>query len=137
MRKSMRSILLIAVIICALAFFSGCGIDTSSLGASASSMNEPKETVTEEPVDEAEEEYEDDEMTDEEEQADLEQEEEESNLELTVWLTKTGKCYHIEGCKYLKSKARSLTQKEAIDEGYSACSKCISARWLPKNYTGD
>lgn len=100
-------------------------------------MNESKETVTEEPVDEMEEDDESDEMMDEEEQADLEQEEEESNLELTVWLTKTGKCYHIDGCNYLKSKARSLTQKEAIDEGYSACSKCISARWLPKDYTGD
>jgi hypothetical protein len=66
-----------------------------------------------------------------------EEEIEESKLNSTVWLTKTGSCYHIEGCRYLKSMARSLSQKEAIDEGYSACSYCIDSYLLPKYRPGD
>lgn len=63
-----------------------------------------------------------------------EQAEEESKLNATVWLTKSGKCYHVEGCSYLKSKARSMTQKQAIDEGIEPCSRCITSFWLPKYY---
>ena len=60
---------------------------------------------------------------------------EESKLNCTVWLTKTGDCYHIEGCRFLRSKYESLTQREAIERGYAACSECITSYWLPKRQT--
>ena len=60
---------------------------------------------------------------------------EEAKLNCTVWITKTGDCYHLEGCHYLRSKYESMTQEEAINRGYSACSECISAYWRPKYLT--
>lgn len=40
-----------------------------------------------------------------------------------VYVTKTGKKYHREGCRYLKSIAASYTVEEAENRGYTACSK--------------
>ena len=41
----------------------------------------------------------------------------------TVYITKTGKCYHEEYCSYLKSSIET-TLSEAVSQGYSPCSKC-------------
>lgn len=60
-----------------------------------------------------------------------ERKEEEIKLGYTVWVTKSGKCYHIDGCSSLRSKAASMTQKQAIDRGYSPCNNCIYGSMLP------
>ena len=43
-----------------------------------------------------------------------------------VWLSATGNCYHrINNCgKMNPNKARQVTRAQAIEQGYSACSKC-------------
>lgn len=57
--------------------------------------------------------------------------EEQSKLNLIVWRTKTGDCYHMEWCPYLRSRAGSMTQKQAIDRGLKPCDKCIKGYDLP------
>lgn len=42
----------------------------------------------------------------------------------TVYLTKTGDCYHAEGCSSLRKSKIETTLKNAVDKGYSPCSKC-------------
>lgn len=43
-----------------------------------------------------------------------------------VYLTAAGSCYHHEGCSYIagKSNLRTMTESEAIANGYSPCSRC-------------
>ena len=45
------------------------------------------------------------------------------NGNTTVHVTKTGSCYHRAGCSYLKSDI-AITLKDAVDKGYSPCSRC-------------
>ena len=40
-----------------------------------------------------------------------------------VYVTDTGSKYHRSNCSYLKSK-NSITKEKAIQQGYSACSRC-------------
>lgn len=40
-----------------------------------------------------------------------------------VYVTDTGSKYHRSGCSYLKSK-NAITKEKAINQGYSACSRC-------------
>lgn len=47
----------------------------------------------------------------------------EPNTEQTVYVTDTGSKYHRSGCSYLKSK-NAITKEKAIQQGYSACSRC-------------
>ncbi len=47
----------------------------------------------------------------------------EEKKEETVYITKTGKKYHREGCRYLKSSI-PLDKNEAIARGYGACKVC-------------
>jgi hypothetical protein len=42
----------------------------------------------------------------------------------TVYITKTGSKYHSEGCSYLKKSSYAISLKDAIDRGYTACSRC-------------
>lgn len=42
----------------------------------------------------------------------------------TVYVTKTGKKYHLENCSSLSSSKKSIELSEAIDKGYTPCSKC-------------
>lgn len=42
----------------------------------------------------------------------------------TVYITRTGACYHRAGCRYLRSSCIETTHNEAIKEGYRACSIC-------------
>lgn len=41
-----------------------------------------------------------------------------------VYITKTGKKYHQVGCSYLKSSKQAIDLDEAMQKGYTACSKC-------------
>lgn len=40
-----------------------------------------------------------------------------------VYITRTGECYHRDGCSYLKSRIE-VTLEDAVDRGYWACSRC-------------
>lgn len=41
----------------------------------------------------------------------------------TVFITKTGKKYHRDGCSYLKSRI-PISLKDAKARGYTPCSRC-------------
>lgn len=131
MKTKELSIFFLIMLLCVLTLLPGCGIDPSSLGASASMPSVPEEEMTEEPEYDVSAES-DQTVEDYEEEQSLA--EEESKLNYTVWLTNTGECYHLDTCRYLKSRKCSLTQKEAIDEGYDACKWCISGSILPEYY---
>lgn len=54
-----------------------------------------------------------------------------------VYVTKTGSCYHIEGCSYLKSSI-PISFEDAKASGYYACSRCnpdsnLGERYKPQN----
>ena len=42
----------------------------------------------------------------------------------TVYITKTGKKYHRDGCRYLSQSKIKTTLKEAKANGYTACKVC-------------
>ena len=42
----------------------------------------------------------------------------------TVYITKTGKKYHTENCSYLKKSSISIDLKDAVNRGYTPCSRC-------------
>lgn len=42
----------------------------------------------------------------------------------TVYVTKSGKKYHEENCRYLSNTSYSLNLVEATEKGYTACSIC-------------
>lgn len=44
--------------------------------------------------------------------------------ESAVYVTKSGKKYHREGCSSLRKSKKEITIEEAIDRGYEACSRC-------------
>jgi endonuclease YncB( thermonuclease family) len=44
--------------------------------------------------------------------------------EIIVYVTKTGKKYHREGCPHLRKSSRAITLKEALEKGYEPCSHC-------------
>lgn len=46
------------------------------------------------------------------------------NNELIVYVTNTGKKYHMAGCRYLKRSQISIKLKDAKAEGYEPCSVC-------------
>ncbi len=48
------------------------------------------------------------------------QKEEKSN----VYVTETGKKYHLEHCRYLKYSRYEISLKEAVKKGYGACLVC-------------
>jgi hypothetical protein len=43
---------------------------------------------------------------------------------VTVYITRTGKKYHQDGCRYLRKSRIAITIKDALQQGYSACSVC-------------
>ena len=42
----------------------------------------------------------------------------------TVYITRTGKRYHREGCRYLRGGAVAMTREEALKRGLSPCRVC-------------
>lgn len=42
----------------------------------------------------------------------------------TVYVTRTGVCYHREDCKHLSKSKRAMSLKEAKQRGYSPCGTC-------------
>lgn len=48
----------------------------------------------------------------------------EQQKEVTVYITKTGKKYHRDGCRYLSRSKIKTTKKKAVKSGFGACSIC-------------
>ena len=48
----------------------------------------------------------------------------ENNTEVTVYITKTGKKYHLGNCRYLKKSKIKISLKEACERGYTPCKVC-------------
>ena len=48
-----------------------------------------------------------------------------TSLPSTVYVTRTGKKYHLATCEYLNESRSAITLKDAIENGYTPCSKCI------------
>jgi hypothetical protein len=44
--------------------------------------------------------------------------------EQTVYITKTGKKYHLATCRYLSQSKIAISLKDAKANGYTACSVC-------------
>jgi len=42
----------------------------------------------------------------------------------TVYVTRTGKKYHVAGCRYLRSSQIAMKLKDAVNAGYTPCSVC-------------
>ena len=42
----------------------------------------------------------------------------------TVFVTRTGKKYHRDGCQYLRQSKRKIELSAAIDKGYTPCKVC-------------
>ena len=47
-----------------------------------------------------------------------------ASSDTTVYVTKTGDCYHSSGCNSLRKSCISITLQEAIDDGYKPCRNC-------------
>ena len=47
-----------------------------------------------------------------------------TNKEQTVFVTRTGKKYHRDGCQYLRQSKRKIGLSAAIDKGYTPCKVC-------------
>jgi competence protein ComEC len=43
---------------------------------------------------------------------------------LTVYVTRTGKKYHRDGCRYLAASKTPISLKDAKAKGYTACKVC-------------
>lgn len=43
---------------------------------------------------------------------------------LTVYVTRTGKKYHRDGCRYLAASKIEISLKDAKAKGYAACKVC-------------
>lgn len=48
----------------------------------------------------------------------------EQKKETTVYITKTGAKYHRGSCSYLRKSKIAISKKDAIANGYDACSRC-------------
>lgn len=46
------------------------------------------------------------------------------NLDVTVYITNSGKKYHRDGCQYLSQSKIAISKRDARDQGYTACSRC-------------
>jgi hypothetical protein len=46
------------------------------------------------------------------------------NQTQTVYITRSGKKYHLDGCRYLTASKIAISLKEAKAKGYTACKVC-------------
>ena len=51
------------------------------------------------------------------------------NGDTIVYRTRTGECYHRNGCSYLRSSCIELTLREAVERGLRPCSRCSPPRY--------
>jgi hypothetical protein len=42
----------------------------------------------------------------------------------TVYITRAGKKYHLDGCRYLAASKTAISMKDAKAKGYKACKVC-------------
>ena len=70
----------------------------------------------------------------EKEAEEAKREEDRSKENYTVYITKSGGKYHFDGCRYLKSVGRVMTQGEALRQGYEPCSNCVMRSDIPSYY---
>lgn len=47
-----------------------------------------------------------------------------TNKEQTVFVTRTGKKYHRDGCQYLRQSKRKIELSSATKKGYTPCKVC-------------
>lgn len=47
----------------------------------------------------------------------------------TVYITRTGAKYHLSGCQYLRKSKISISLENAVNQGYTACSRCNPPVW--------
>ncbi|HQF67490.1 MAG TPA: hypothetical protein PLC91_00970 [Candidatus Cloacimonadota bacterium] len=47
-----------------------------------------------------------------------------TNQNYTVYVTKSGKKYHTENCRYVLGKRIPINRLDAIDSGYEPCKRC-------------
>ena len=47
------------------------------------------------------------------------------NYSSTVYITRTGKCYHLPGCRYAKNTVGSMSKSDAKNSKYRACKHCF------------
>ena len=45
-------------------------------------------------------------------------------IKMTVYVTPSGKKYHLDGCDYLNEKSIKTSLEQAIKSGFDPCSKC-------------
>ena len=45
----------------------------------------------------------------------------------SVYITKTGKCYHLKNCEYLRSSSIEIQLNNAISKNYRRCSVCFKS----------
>ena len=50
------------------------------------------------------------------------------NGDMTVYITKTGECYHEEGCRHLRRSCFAISLEDAVNSGYRPCHNC----WPPE-----
>lgn len=43
----------------------------------------------------------------------------------TVYVTRTGKKFHLLGCRYLRQSQIAIEETDAVSQGYEACSVCL------------
>lgn len=43
---------------------------------------------------------------------------------VTVYITKTGKAFHRESCSSLRKSKIAIDREDAVNRGFSACSRC-------------
>lgn len=51
-----------------------------------------------------------------------------SNGGETVYITRTGECYHMGNCGYLRKSKIEITLSDAVSRGYRPCSRCHPPR---------
>ena len=121
MKAKGLSILFLIMLVSALTILTSCGIDSSSLSASASMPMESETEVTKQHLDDVAVENEQVQVTD---IVGEDEEEAEATDEEMVWLSRTGKCYHSKSsCSNMKDPVQ-VPLSEALKKKKIACSKC-------------
>ena len=54
----------------------------------------------------------------------------EDNDDVIVFKTKSGNCFHVEGCSYLRGNGIPISYGKAKSEGLEPCSRCGAYRWV-------